>query len=336
MSKLLHRLLFLIVLFLPLTVYSQSDFFSHQPLCSSEELDQLLKEKTLDMCWQVGSDSHFRFVSKNDEVYFEICLGSLPTFYDDFVHRVKDKFVESRPSQLIFSYKSDNEEINRPQNLDQGHPDDDSYIVTERRVFEGAHPQYLSHKALEVFIKESKVLFYTGAGISIDSGVPAMSELNELLGLEEGKKFLLSLEKAIHQPKEFASKIAIFHKACLLSHPTMAHIALRELAIFKSCRLITENLDCLHEASGIHPYRINAAELRNEGSDLAKFEYIVCVGLSFDDHGFLAWFKQQNPRGKIIAIDIKKPSYLGDEDFLVLGDLQKIIPSLQSRLSKTD
>jgi NAD-dependent SIR2 family protein deacetylase len=102
-------------------------------------------------------------------------------------------------------------------------------------------------------------------------------------------------------------------------------------------RLITENLDCLHEASGVYPYRIDAKHLRDEvGSDsLIPFDYIICVGLSYDDRGFLGWYKKHNPQGKIIAIDLQQPSYIGNEDFLFLGDIQEVVPAIWKNLQKS-
>lgn len=131
-----------------------------------------------------------------------------------------------------------------------------------------------------------------------------------------------------------SKKIKSFHDACLFSAPTPAHTALKDLAFFKNTRIITENLDCLHEASGIYPYRIDAKHLREEvgGQSLAQFDYIICIGLSFDDRGFLGWYKKENPQGKIIAVDIKQPSYLGDEDFWIQDNLQTLIPDIQKKI----
>ncbi|NNM44160.1 MAG: hypothetical protein HKM07_07445 [Chlamydiae bacterium] len=293
------------------------------------------------MRWNFGETSHFRFISDNDGVYFEICLGNLPDIYSDFVSRVKNKFIENtngESQQFIFSYKlksNGTEEINIPQCFqEERRPDEYSYIVTNRRVFENASPRYVSQDELSLIIRNRNVLFYTGAGISLASGVPGMNELYNLLGLEIGEKFLFSLENALEKPREFASKILAFHKACLFSAPTKAHIALKELAIFKNVRLLTENLDCLHEASGVYPYRIDAKHLREEieCECLAQFDYIICIGLNYDDHGFLGWYKKCNPHGKIIAVDLQQPSYLGNEDFLVIGDLQEVIPSIQKKI----
>ena len=90
---------------IPLRGGSQSDYFSDPMLFSTEELAKELKKKTLDMCWE-RQDSHFRFVSGNDEVYFEVQLGTLPDIYGDFVARVKHRFMSmKRKNSLFFPIK---------------------------------------------------------------------------------------------------------------------------------------------------------------------------------------------------------------------------------------
>ena len=314
----------------------QENFFSDPKLYSKEELAEELKQKKLDMCWHFGKDSHFRFVSGDGEVYFELYLGVLPEIYSDFIAQVEPKFIRDK-EQLIFSYKitpGQVEEMNVPQPSPQrGHPDQYSYIVADRRVVENASPGQMSPEELVKVIRDKRILFYTGAGLSLASGVPAMNELTALLGLEAGEKFLFSLGSALENPREFASKIRMFHQACFFSAPTQAHFVLKDLAVFKNSRIVTENLDSLHEASGICPYRIDPDHLRNDvgGAALRQFDYIICVGLSYDDRGFLGWYKQQNPHGKIVAVDLKQPSYLGDEDYLVVGDIQEVFSHFDDR-----
>lgn len=312
------------------------DFFQKPQTCSEQQLSELIAEKTFDMCWNFGKDSHFRFISGNHEIYFEVGLGILPEIYDDFVSRVRHKFIQSQSGQFIFSYKLKStgyEEVNIPSVSQKNeHPDEYSYIVADRRVINDAHPTLISQSTLESIINKNNILFYTGAGLSLASSVPAMHELNELLGLEVGERFLFSLEHAIESPRGFADKIKIFHDACLYSPPTPAHYALKDISLYKSTRLITENLDCLHETSGILPYRVNAQQLREEvgGKSIAQYDYIICVGLSFDDRGLMGWYKEQNPEGKIIAVDLFQPSYLGDEDYWLMGDLQTLIPEIRN------
>ena len=205
-----------------------------------------------------------------------------------------------------------------------GDGDCTEYTVAKRRVFEEAAPKKIRQDDLEKVLREGNVLFYTGAGISKASNVPYMDELISLLGIEED-----SVEEAIQNPEEFVKRISQFHLAALYCPPTKAHLALKELARLKNVAILTENLDGLHEASGVFPYRIDPMDLKKEGSSLGSFEYVICLGLSHDDRGFLGYFKELNPEGKIIAIDLHKPSYLGYEDYLLVGDVQVVIPALR-------
>lgn len=320
-------------LLFPLNGEVQSNYFSTAKICSTEKLNEELKKKTLGMCWNFGADSYFRFESKNGEVYFEICLGPLPELYRDFITRFQDQFIKNSSEKFLFSYRlkeDGSEEFHRFSDSPHVHPDDYSYLIAKRRVFDDAYPQQMSRAAFEEVIKTKSILFYTGAGLSRASNVPTMDQLYQLLGLEMGERFLFSLEKALIKPREFASNILIFHNACIYSPPTAAHIALKNISLFKNCRIITENLDALHEASGISPYRVDPNHLRNEIDEktLSFFDYIICIGLSHDDRGFLGWYKEKYPQGKIIAIDLQQPSYLGDEDFLISGDVQEILPAV--------
>ncbi len=322
--------------YLPQKACSENNYFSNPCLYSSEELAQKLKEKDLNMSWHFGQDSHFCFLSRNDEIYFEICLGTLSDIYNDMISSVRNKFIQEKESKrLLFSYKVKNEreEVNIHKMLKRSvHPNEYSYLVTDRRIMENAKPQQISKEKLAEIIEFKKILFYTGAGISALE-VPTMDELHQLLGLETHEKFLFSLENILGNPREFASKIRSFHKACVFGAPTKAHLALKELAVLKNIRIITENLDSLHEASGIYPYRVDAKHLREEiGEALTEFDYVIAIGLKLDDRGFLGWYKKQNPQGTIIAVNLMQPPYLGDEDFLIIGDLQEIIPKINAQI----
>lgn len=73
-------------------------------------------------------------------------------------------------------------------------------------------------------------------------------------------------------------------------------------------------------------------KLKEQGFYFKDIDAVVCVGLSHDDRGLLAFYKQHNPAGVIIAIDLKQPNYLGEEDILVMGNLQEIVPKLAKKL----
>lgn len=326
-------LLFFVAVYAMIIGESSQAWYLNPKVCSPEMFSQEVDKKELDMCWVFSQGSHFRFVSTNESIYFEIALGEIPDRYLNFFERQKDKFIDYKAKelqQIVFSYElrsNGDEKVNQPRFAkNDENRGEYSYILTDRRLFQDANPTVINQDDLESIIRKSNVLFYTGAGLSRASNIPTMCELHQLLGLKVDGQFLDSLEAALERPQEFALKIQMFHQACIQNPPTPAHKAIKELAFFKNTLVITENLDCLHEASGICPYRINAKHMREtvNNKDLADIDYIICVGLSHDDRGFLGWYKENNPNGIIVAIDLSQPSYLGCEDFFLPGDLQDV------------
>jgi hypothetical protein len=314
----------------------KKDFFLNPETVSIEEVLEALDSKSLNMSWQIGENDFFYFVSKKDAVYFEILFDRIPAAYED----LKDFFIEEQceingVERPVFTFSCDwkpgeNPILNHPQKHEKVQGAHTAlYCVEERRFFEHPNPQPMTEIELAEIISNRNILFYTGAGISVASGIPSMKQLYELLGLNTGVKFIPT--QAFEDPKAFAEKILQFHNACLYSQPTAAHYALKELALSKNIKIVTENLDCLHEYSGILPYRVNAQELRDEvdSTQLKDIEFIICIGLSYDDKGFLGWYKKHNPNGIIISIDIGNPSYLGHEDFILHQDLQSLLKGLR-------
>ncbi len=317
---------------------STKDIFSDPCICTSEEWEKELKAHDFDMCFHYRKDTYLKFNCTQDKVYFEIALGEIPEEYLSLLEGLKEEFdlkYFPETNQYLFSYEINNngqETFNHfIAQQDNHHAESPGYVVADRRVLEGASPKEITEADLQRILKEHDVLFYTGAGLSVAANIPDMQKLVELLEIEANENFLPSLVPAFENPKEFAEKILQFHQACMHSIPTDAHQSLKDLAIAKNSRILTENLDCLHELTGIRPYRIQPNQLKKEGlgEALKKYDYLICIGLSYDDRGFISWYKHKNPEGKIISIDLKQPSYLGDDDFLLVGDLQKILPHLQ-------
>lgn len=249
-------------------------FFSNPKTLTPEDVLEHLGDKSLDMCWQFGKHDFFHFITKKDQVYFEIILDKVP---DSFSESTKNLFIKSKNTPYFFSY--DGGVINHPRKEQRElGADTPSYLVAERRVFELPNPQPLKESDLLSIIANKNVLFYTGAGLSVAAGVASMAQLNDLLGLRVGEEFIFSLREALEHPEEFSQKILSFHNACFFSPPTEAHNALAKLALFKNTKIVTENLDCLHEHSGISPYRVKAEELREWGSaSIKNIDYIICL-----------------------------------------------------------
>ncbi|HBR18714.1 MAG: hypothetical protein A3G30_06210 [Chlamydiae bacterium RIFCSPLOWO2_12_FULL_49_12] len=318
-------------------IETSGEFLSSPKILSQEDLRQVLKEQSLDMTWH-NEENYFHFVTRQDHVFFEIiCTGKLPDCFND----KKDQFISEdcfvngknqKRYRYFYQYGDDEEtKIGSSSSNESFSPNSFSYIVCERRVIENEKPTIITEEELASIIRNKNVLFYTGAGLSASSNVPTMNQLESLLGIKKGVDFFPALKKAIETPQWFALQIQSFHQACFSSPPTKAHLALKELALFKHCQIVTENLDSLHEQTGIMPYRIDANHLKTEiDSDaLREIDAIICIGLSYDDRGFLGWYKKHNPEGKVISIDLSCPSYLGNDDLLLKGDLQTIIPQLK-------
>jgi NAD-dependent SIR2 family protein deacetylase len=317
------------------------DFFSNPQVISSNDILEQLDSNSLDMSWQFGENNFFHFTTKNNEVYFEILFDRIPSSYDELTKSVfieKASHIDNREKKhYIFSYewkKNEQPVINLPRENEKNRcANTSSYLVDKRRIFKQSAPQFIGEDEILWIIANKRILFYTGAGLSVASKVPSMTQLNNLLGLKNGEEFVLSLQNAVLHPESFSERILAFHDACFFSPPTEAHRALSKLALFINTKIVTENLDRLHEYSGIIPYRIDAEELRQMGgSQLRNIDYVICIGLSYDDRGFLGWYKNNNLNGKIISVDLGHPTYLGDEDFIIHTDLQDLIPSLANQI----
>jgi hypothetical protein len=211
-----------------------------------------------------------------------------------------------------------------------------SYLFSsKRRVFETEqNPKLMSIEELKKYLKNNKIIFYTGAGTSMAGGVWGMNELESNLGLDMDE-YRRKPEKIIKNLVEKREKIlSVFKEFCkkmFFNPATKAHWAIKKIAQSIKAAILTENQDYLHEQTGIKPHRLFNVK-RSKKIFNAKFlkeiKAVVCIGLSFDDRAFLAWYKENNPDGVIISIDLSQSNYLGDEDYLVKGDLQKILVSV--------
>ena len=192
-------------------------------------------------------------------------------------------------------------------------------------------PREIEIMRLAEVLKNKKILFYTGAGISIASGVHGMDQLQEQLGIEMSSKTDSLLKKAVTNPQEVIDSWEEFTKAAFEKPATPAHQSLGALAQKLKSQIFTENVDHLQEKTGVRSIHLTGPWLKEniQPEWLKDIDAVITVGLSYDDRGFLGWYKENNPNGRIIAVDLSQPSYLGNEDFILKGDCQKIIPELE-------
>lgn len=186
-------------------------------------------------------------------------------------------------------------------------------------------PHTLTTDALCQLIQQKRTIFYTGAGLSASSDVATMHALEESLKLTTGIRSFL--QTCFFDPTSITQAFNTFCTSAIEAPATLAHHALHQLAQYKECCILTENVDLLHERAGSYPLFVHADSAHNiTPKDLQAVDLLVCIGLSHDDCGFIAHYKKNNPQGMLIAINKNIPSYLSDDDYLVQDDLQTVLP----------
>ena len=224
-----------------------------------------------------------------------------------------------------------------PQKKQEKNPysggEDYPYLLNEPLVLSEQNPTQITVEDLTVFMKEQKHIFYTGAGISAGT-VETMTQLEEKVF--PGPKFEASnpmpfIEARIANAESSRLKMYEFYQHMLFGEPTQAHWDLKEIALSTEAGIVTENLDLLQHRTGIEP--LGPPNLKSfKKEDYRGLKYLICVGLSHDDRGFISWLKKLNPKLKVIALDIQQPRYLSSEDFLLKGDLKAVLTEVKKKV----
>ena len=106
-------------------------------------------------------------------------------------------------------------------------------------------------KIKNILLSSKYAVFFGGAGVSTDSGIPDFRGSNGLYRCaEESNEYYLSRECLMHEPDKF---YAFFRRNMLFpsAAPNATHKALAQLeqrGIIKA--VITQNIDALHQAAG--------------------------------------------------------------------------------------
>lgn len=212
--------------------------------------------------------------------------------------------------------------------------DPEHHIAWRREGDENIEVEKMNVADLAGYLEDKKAVFYTGAGLSRES-VSAMKEMCEELGIDGDSDIDDFARLAVREPEKLLERMQGVRDKMSGSQPTRGHRALAEIARKLRCQILTENIDLLHERSGVRPVHVSKEEinLKVQSWMLRQVDAVITVGLSVDDRGLLALYKHYNPKGKIIAINMKWPEYLRKGDALVEGDAQEVLVELQKTIS---
>jgi NAD-dependent SIR2 family protein deacetylase len=202
-------------------------------------------------------------------------------------------------------------------------------------LLDGATPRLATVASAAELILGGRTVLFEGAGVSAAAGVHTIHRLWKHLEIDPDKRVDPFVRTSLHHPEQVVTKILSFVATGRDAPPTAAHHALKALSQRIGCQIVSGNFDRLHERTGIRPYRLSDHKWTREltVSDYKEIDLIVCLGMSHDIDGFLASYKQNNPGGRLLAVDYKTPDFLGSDDYFLEGDLQKLLPVLAQELS---
>lgn len=195
------------------------------------------------------------------------------------------------------------------------------------------HPKQIDVEKLAELISNKRVILYTGAGVSIAGGVYGMEDLQKALQIDLSREVDGFTQLSIQEPQKILEAWEGFTKPAFNAQPTPAHEAIQRLSQEFEAHVLTENIDFIHEQTGIKPIHLTGQWQREgiESEWLKDVDVIIVVGLGYDNKGFLRWYKENNHSGRIVAINVDQPPYLNQDDFIIRGDAQKVVPDLASR-----
>ncbi|MDR1333806.1 MAG: hypothetical protein LBJ71_01155, partial [Holosporaceae bacterium] len=131
-----------------------------------------------------------------------------------------------------------------------------SYFPEDQKLVGSGTPKDMPTAALAKIIKTQKVIFYSGAGISAGA-VPVMDKLMNDLGISQNLTEERNLQKyvgeIIQNPDHYVEILQNFYEKCRNAAPTTAHRELAKMVTTFQHILITENVDKLHQKTGLDP-----------------------------------------------------------------------------------
>jgi len=98
-------------------------------------------------------------------------------------------------------------------------------------------------------------IIYTGAGISRAADIMTSDELYNVLNINHNYDTMVEI--FVNKTSYILAQFKMFYMRLLHSKPTKAHLKIAKLVKEKKCKLVSENLDTLHEKTGVHAIYAN-------------------------------------------------------------------------------
>ncbi|ECB9810323.1 NAD-dependent protein deacylase [Listeria monocytogenes] len=105
------------------------------------------------------------------------------------------------------------------------------------------------NKLNEALKKAERIVFLTGAGVSVPSGIPDYRSKNGLYAGMSSPEYMLSHTCLVREPKKFYQFVTenMYYPD---AEPNAIHTKMAEIEAEKDVTIITQNIDGLHEKAG--------------------------------------------------------------------------------------
>ena len=186
-------------------------------------------------------------------------------------------------------------------------------------------------------IREKPLVAFTGAGISLSSGIPTFAGRGGLADhFPLVEPFPGEVAKwMIDCPFKLAETLGAFQAGFITAQPNPAHVALSQLEQNQVLHhVITGNGDLLHERAGSRKVHYKGA-VHFVGADegwtwIREGEAMLIIGVARDEHGIISYARDNSIQ--IIAIAPDRPNFLCEGDWFVQGQAEEVLPSLVEQL----
>jgi hypothetical protein len=184
-----------------------------------------------------------------------------------------------------------------------------------------------------------QIVVYTGAGLSLASGIPTFvgeGSLSDTIPLIEPFPGEVSTWM-IECPAELATILGKFQASFITAQPSAGHMALVQLEQSGVLRqIITGNGDLLHEKAGSRKVRYKNRAYFVDSEDgwgwIREGETLLVVGVARDEHGIISFARDNHIQIAAIAPD--RPNFLCEGDWFVQGRAEDVLSLLEVELTK--